>query len=238
MRQVIDMPAANSQKLMISQGVRDAIPIILAYFPISMTFGILSISKGISWPISVLMSLSIYAGASQFMFISLISSGATPVSMTITLLLVNLRHFLYGTTLGPAFVSWPERIKWLSAFGLTDEVFAVTSIRTLENPPYPRYQFALVISCYTSWVSGTIAGVLIGQSLPVSISNILQFALPALFLSLLFLSYRKWAHIIAAAFGAIITITASLLGSGSIGIVSGVVIGSVAGALCKKCFSK
>lgn len=216
------------------QGLRDAIPIVVAYLPISMTFGVLAASGGIPWPLCILISACIYAGASQFMLISLVSAGASPLSMAITLLLVNLRHFLYGTTLGPAFSSWPERLKWLAAFGLTDEVFAVSCSRALDRRPNPSYQFALILSCYIAWISGTTVGCLAGRAIPNSVSGILQFSLPALFIALLFLNYRKWSSLLAAACGAVLAILFQYLELKSLGIIVGAMVGSAVGTLCSK----
>ncbi|MCL6445381.1 MAG: AzlC family ABC transporter permease [Alicyclobacillus sp.] len=224
----------HAHRSLVVQGLRDSAPIVIAYVPISITFGVVAVTSGVAWPLSLLMSVCIYAGASQFMLISLLAAGASPLSTAITLLLVNVRHFLYGTTLGPAFASWPETLKWLSAFGLTDEVYAVSYSRSLHQRPSPSYQFALVLSPYLSWIFGTVIGVFAGRVIPSSISTVLQFSLPSLFLALLFLSYRRWTELMAALCGAALAIGLEQFGIGGAGFIVGIVVGSTIGALCSR----
>lgn len=216
-------------RLAIAKGMRDAIPIVSAYFPISMTFGVIATSNGISWLTTVLISAWVYAGGAQFMFVSLALSGTSPASTVVTVLLVNLRHFLYGTTLGPSFAKWSESQRWLSAFGLTDEVFALTSSRLLEAPPVPSYQIPFAYTCYGSWLAGTAIGASIGKTVPASVSDILSFALPALFVALLMIGKRSTPYFIAAIFGAGLSVLANVLHMGNLGIVGGALIGATCG---------
>lgn len=219
---------SKMNRVSIAKGIQDAMPIMLAYFPIAITFGVISTSHGIPWLITLMISAWIYAGGAQFMLVGLAIAGTSPSSTVVTVLLVNLRHFLYGTTLGPAFAKWSEPKKWLSAFGLTDEVFAVTSSRVHEKPLTPAYQIPFVFGCYASWLAGTAVGAGIGQAVPIPISDILGFALPALFLALLLIGKRSRSHIIAASCGAVLSLSANLLHWGNMGI--GIVIGAMGGA--------
>jgi 4-azaleucine resistance transporter AzlC len=216
-----------------AQAVRDAIPIMIAYFPIAVTFGVISTGSGIPWFITFLISACVYAGGAQFMLVSLALAGTSAISTVLTVLLVNLRHVLYGTTLGPAFSKWTELKKWIAAFGLTDEVFAVTSSRIHQEPLTPAYQIVFAFACYGSWLAGTAVGATVGRAVPTSISDILVFALPALFMALLFIGQRSeqrpFPYFIAAIFGAAVSVVASLIHWGSIGIVIGAVVGATIG---------
>lgn len=211
------------------RGARDALPIVLAYFPVAATFGVLATGAGLPIWITALISLMIYAGASQFMLVSLYAAGVEPVSLALTVVLVNLRHLLYGTTLGQAVVSWRERQKWVAGFGLTDEVFAVTGTRALREPPTPAYQYALSFASYGAWVGGTLVGALVGHIVPPAIATVLAFALPALFLSLLVSQVRHGAHLAAAVCGGAAALVAQQMGSASVGIVVGALAGATAG---------
>jgi 4-azaleucine resistance transporter AzlC len=221
----------TSRHSQIILGLKDSIPIVVAYFPIAATFGVIGTNSGISWWNVALISVLVYAGAAQFMLVSFAASGMSVFSAVTALLLVNFRHFLYGTSLGPAFSEWPERRKWVAAFGLTDEVFAVTSSRLLNDPPTPAYQITFSFACYFSWVIGTLVGIIIGQVVPTAVSNVLVFALPALFLAILFSSYRTVAHLISAAFAALCAILLRQHGLGSTGMLVGAVLGATVGYL-------
>ena len=218
-----------TRKDTLQQALQDAMPIILAYFPIAMMFGVVATASRLPGFVTLLISLCVYAGGAQFMLVTLIASGTAEFSVIITVLLVNLRHFLYGTTLGPRFALWPEWKKWVASFGLTDEVFAVTSTRLSKHPITPGYQMPFAFACYASWVLGTIAGIAVDRAVPASISSILSFALPALFIALLFIGKRGPTYMIAAFFGAVCALAASLLHIGNIGIVAGAIVGATIG---------
>ena len=52
-------------------------PIFFGYIPLGMAFGIFSVSSGISWQFSTLMSALIYAGSAEFLVVAFILSSAT-----------------------------------------------------------------------------------------------------------------------------------------------------------------
>ncbi len=56
---------------------------------------------------------------------------------------------------------------WLAliSFGITDESFSIIATDPREDLPR-AYVFGLITVPYIAWVSGTAAGVLIGESLP------------------------------------------------------------------------
>ena len=195
------------------RGLRDAVPIMLAYFPVGATFGVVAVSRGLPAWVAVLSSLVIYAGASQFILASLYATGIAPIPFALTLLLVNMRHILYGATVGPAFAKWRERQKWIAAFGLTDEVFAVTGSRILREPPAPPYQFTLGFASYSAWVGGTVAGAAVGSIVPEPVATVLAFGLPALFLALLLNQAFGLPQLVAAVLGALAAVVATLLGA-------------------------
>lgn len=210
-------------------GLRDALPIMLAYIPIAMTFGVLCVSHGIPWLLTVFISVWVYAGGAQFMLVSLALSGVSVLSAVLTVLLVNLRHFMYGTALGPAFSLWREAAKWLFAFGLTDEVFAVTSGRGRTGVPDVWRQVPFAFACYGSWVAGTAIGGAVGEAVPSGVADVLGFALPALFIALLFSCPRSVQHLVAALVGAALATVANLVHLGSLGILVGALTGATIG---------
>lgn len=212
------------------QGLRDALPIMMAYFPLALTFGVLAVSSGLPWYIAVLISIWVYSGGAQFMLLSMFTAAASPLSIITSIMLVNLRHFLYGTTMGPYMAHWSEKVRWLGAHGLTDEVFVVTSSRASSGEKLESsYYLSFAFWCYGSWIAGTLVGAAIGRIVPPQASDVLGFALPALFLALLFAGERTWPHLFSAITGAIVACICSLIGLGSLGVVLGGVIGATVG---------
>ncbi|MCL6517076.1 AzlC family ABC transporter permease [Alicyclobacillus sp.] len=216
-------------RVAIRQGLQDAAPIVMAYVPIAMTFGVIAIQCRLPFWMAILISVAVYAGGAQFMLVSLLASGTPSAAVVGTVLLVNLRHALYGTALGPVFSTWSETKRWIAAFGLTDEVFAVTSGRWSDTPPTPARQWTLSFTCYASWVIGTVAGAAIGRAAPGWLAHDLSFALPALFLALLVLSVARRAHLVASLVGAGIALMCTWFHAGGMGIALGGLIGATAG---------
>lgn len=221
-----------SRRDRIALALKDVLPIVLAYFPLSITFGVLAAASGVPWYVSVFSSVWIYSGGAQFMLISMIETVTAPVTIIATILLVNMRHVLYGATMGPHLAHWREPLKWLAALGLTDESFVVTSNRAAAGERLtPSYYLTFALAAYGSWIAGTIVGAGIGGIVPSEAATVLSFALPALFLALLFGGERTLPHLLAACAGAALATLAGLLNLGGIGLIVGGIIGASAGQM-------
>ena len=104
-------------------GLLDALPLLGGYIPVAISFGLIASQAGFSALEATLISLFIYAGASQFLLVAMVASGAPlwlAVSMT---MLVNVRHVVYAPNLVP-FLSQSRAWPWLM-HGLTDQIFAL-----------------------------------------------------------------------------------------------------------------
>src|SRR5690625_6024193 len=55
------------------QGIKQGIPIMLAYFPIAITYGVIASQAGLSLLELTSMSILVYGGAAQFMAINMLS---------------------------------------------------------------------------------------------------------------------------------------------------------------------
>ncbi len=217
-----------------AQGLWSALPIALGYFPIAFSFGVAAVRAGLSAPEAVMLSLVIYAGASQFLALALITGGAPLAVSAFTLIAMNLRHVLYGPALMKAAGPGAGRRRaWAWAFGLTDEVFGaalggLARGRVRFSEPF---MFGIGLGAYAAWVLGTALGALAGGAAladwPV-LSAALGFMLPALFLALLFSILRR-AALPVIAVAALATVGATLWLGATAGILGGMVAGALAG---------
>ena len=83
-------------------GARRSIPIAISVFAIGLVFGVLARQAKLSILESFLMSGLVFAGASQFVALSLWIAMPLPViTIILTTLVVNLRHLLMGASLRP-----------------------------------------------------------------------------------------------------------------------------------------
>lgn len=169
-------------------GACEGLPLLSGYLPVALSFGLIASQAGFSSWEATALSLFIYAGASQFLFVGMVAGGA-PLWLTVVMtLLINARHLVYSITLAP-WVSESRRWPWLM-HGLTDQVFALAHYRLPlldENDRISWFSGTAVVA-WISWAGGTLLGSLAGEQLiqqwPL-LANAMTFALPALFLVLL-----------------------------------------------------
>lgn len=173
------------------RGLISSLSVAAGYLPIAFSFGLAALQAGLSPFITILTSVVVYAGASQFVLITLMASGAGWLTAVPTVLLMNARHLFYGPALLNRLSHHHENMPPpLLAYGLTDEVFA-TALGKLDDVPAASreaWYVGLQAGAYASWVGGTILGVTLSSSFqnpPVFIEAGLSFILPGLFFALL-----------------------------------------------------
>ncbi|MFN3993050.1 MAG: AzlC family ABC transporter permease [Tabrizicola flagellatus] len=214
-------------------GLAASLPIVLGYFPIAFSFGVAATRAGFTATEAFALSLLIYAGASQFLALALLSSAAPVLVTAFTLIAMNLRHVLYGPALmREAGEGASTRHAWAWAFGLTDEVFGQALGALARGQRFSEaWMSGLGIGAYAAWVGGTVVGALAGggalDGWP-ALSAGLGFMLPALFLALLLsILSRRQLPIIAVA--GLVTVAATLGISATSGILMGMLAGALAG---------
>src|SRR5260370_36940868 len=85
-------------------GAKRTIPLAISAFAIGIVFGVLARQAKLSIMDALLMSGLVYAGASQFVALSLWTAIPFPVTTIIlTTFIVNIRHLLMGASLRPWF---------------------------------------------------------------------------------------------------------------------------------------
>jgi 4-azaleucine resistance transporter AzlC len=170
------------------QGARDALPLLGGYIPVAISFGLIAVQSGFSALETVLISALIYAGASQFLFIAMVVSGAPLWLVLVMTLLINARHLVYGPNIAPYLSNsrwWPVLMH-----GLTDQIFALAHTRLPQLAEKDRmgwYTSAALIA-WLSWIVGTAVGAIAGAEITSRwplLGEVMPFALPALFLVLL-----------------------------------------------------
>lgn len=195
------------------KGFQAGISIAIGYAPIALTFGLLAKTTGLSIGETVLMSMVVFAGASQYISLSLLSLGTGIFEIILTTFIVNIRHFLMSTALNERSEEDHLVNKAIYSFGITDETFSVAAMK--EGTVTSGYMLGLNLISYTSWVACSGIGYLIGASLPQTLQVSMSVALYAMFIGLLVPSMKKSMKIVclaalAACFNTIFTLTTAL----------------------------
>jgi len=188
---------------MIGRALADAVPIVIGYIPMGAAYAILARQAGMGFFPTVLMSLIVFAGASQFIAVGLLAGGATAFEIVATTLFVNLRHVLMSASLSPHYREAPRGLIPFVAWGVTDETFAISIGRYISGEADHRYGLALHYTAYASWVSGTVAGALAGALIPPALQSSLEFSLYAMFVGLVVLQLTDRIQLAVAAASAV-----------------------------------
>ncbi|MDQ8033785.1 AzlC family ABC transporter permease [Bordetella genomosp. 1] len=212
-------------------GLKACVPVMIGYFPVAVAFGIAGLGTGLAPYQVVLISVLVYAGASQFLLLASIKAG-TPWPWVVALCsLLNARHLLYG----PLLSRWLPpalRTRLRLAFFLTDEVFATALHRLglVEPRQRARWMAGLGVGAWLTWIAGTAVGVYAGEGLERQfpmLAQVMRFALPALFLALVCQSAKRdlWLPLAAAL---VVGGALAAAGHGTLAILAG----ALAGCLC------
>lgn len=166
------------------KGFKAGLPIALGYFPVSFTFGFLTVAGGLPVWVGVLISLTNLTSAGQFAGLNLILAGAGYLEVSLTTLIVNLRYSLMSLSLSQKIkTSIPTWQRMIFAFGITDETFVMASME--EKPIKAGYMFGLISLPIVGWNLGTLCGGCISGLLPQSLQNAMGIALYAMFIALI-----------------------------------------------------
>ncbi len=167
-------------------GIRGQLPLLLGVAPFGMAYGAYAIETGLSGGLTQAMSSVVFGGASQFVAVQLIASGVPGGMIVLAVLLVNLRHMLYSASVAPYVDHLHARWRWLLAYLLTDEAYAVGMQRYSRDDESPHkhwFLFGAGFALWATWQVTTAIGIFLGAAVPDSWS--LEFALPLTFIALL-----------------------------------------------------
>lgn len=223
----------RSQSLhMIRKGLVAGFPIVLGYLPVAITYGVLAKQSGLTIIELTLMSIFIYAGASQFMGANMIAVGAGAIEIIIATFVLNFRHFVMSLSFMNKLRNIGFEFKIPLSLLLTDETFAMASINNEETREEKTTYFYLTIffTAYLSWVLGTVLGGFLGEVIPEKLSQSMGIALYAMFIGLLVPSVKKELKIgLIAIIAMLINMLCSQFMSDGWAIVLGTLFGGLSG---------
>nr|WP_235420901.1 AzlC family ABC transporter permease [Jeotgalibacillus soli] len=207
------MIATASSGIEFKRGLQAGTSIAVGYMPIALTFGLLAKTTGLTIAETLLMSLLVFAGAAQYISLSLIASGIGIGIIIFNTFIVNIRHFLMSASLNEKMEEDRLWKKAIYAFGLTDETFTV--IATREGKSTTSFALGVMFIAYGSWVIFSGVGHFIGASLPAFLQAAMSIALYAMFVGLLMPSLKKSIKVfylagVAAALNCLFTFTGLL----------------------------
>lgn len=191
-------------------GLQGGVSIAIGYMPIAITYGFIAKTTGLSLGETLLMSIIVYAGASQYMALDMISKQIGIIEIIFTTFIVNIRHLLMTASLNEKVEQDRPWKKAVYAFGITDETFSVAAVQ--KEKLSTGYMFGLTLIAYSSWVCFSGIGFVVGSSLPELFQEGMSIALYAMFVGLLVPSMKGsrkviFLAVVAALFNSLFVVT-------------------------------
>jgi len=192
-------------------GALETLPLVVAAFPFGIVFGAMAHANGLSFAVSVGMSALVFAGASQFIAVTLVASATILPVIVLTVFVVNLRQMLYSANLMHHVERWPQSLRAFLAFFLTDETFAAVTDRNNRHPGEPGLRWFYAGSAgfmYSFWQLSTVLGYTLGERIPGLADWGLDVAMIVAFIGIVVPALKRradWACACVAFFSALLT---------------------------------
>ena len=213
-------------------GARATLPILLGVVPFAMITGVAAVGVGLTPLDTFVMSVIVFAGASQLAVLQLMKNGSPWIIMVLTAWIINLRFIMYSAVLAPSLQKLKMGQKSLLAYMLSDQAFGISMsyFATHEQVSKHWFYFGTALTIWVVWQISALAGSLLGTLVPASWG--FDFAFPLSFMALMFAALTDRPTVLAAVTGGL----TAVLGKGlpyNMGLVLASLIGIGSGVLAE-----
>ncbi|MEV4051838.1 AzlC family ABC transporter permease [Amycolatopsis sp. NPDC049688] len=186
---------------------RDVGLVCLADCLVGASYGAIAVSSGFPLWLPMLMSLLVFAGASQFMFIGIVAAGGHPFAAVLAGLLANARHLPFGFAIGDVLGKrWTARLAGTHLMIDESVAFALAQRETHRR----RAAFwACGIGLFACWNLGVVAGAFAGTAIGDTDAFGLDAAFPAVLLALVLPALRDRAARLPVLIGVVVALVAT-----------------------------
>ena len=132
-------------------GFFDVAPHLLSVVPFGIIFGAIGIELGFDPIMTYATSLIIFGGASQIVFLQLLSGGASSLIAITSVGVINSRHLLYGAVLSEYLQKLSLIKKLFISYFIVDQGFAVSNQYFKKKPNEKFKHYHLIGSGITLW---------------------------------------------------------------------------------------
>lgn len=165
-------------------GLKDGVPIALGYLTVSFSFGASAAVMGFTPLFSIILSLTNLTSAGQFAGTNLFAAGAMMIEIAITVFIINIRYMLMSISLtqkiDPKMPMWKRLI---ISYGITDEIFAVSSTRNTALSF--AYMMGLILLPTIGWTAGAGLGAVAVSVMPEILQKSFAIALYGMFIAII-----------------------------------------------------
>jgi 4-azaleucine resistance transporter AzlC len=184
--------------------MRDVALVCVAVVLVGVSFGAITVGAGLPAWLPVALSVLVFAGASQFVFVGLLIAGAGVAAAVAAGLLVNVRHLPFGVIVGDLLGRGRVR-RLVGSHLMVDEAVAFALAQGVADRRRAAY-WASGLSLYVSWNVAVLVGALAGTAISDTGALGLDSAFPAVLLALILPSLRDPATRRAAVVGTLLAL--------------------------------
>ncbi|MEU8635853.1 AzlC family ABC transporter permease [Amycolatopsis sp. NPDC048633] len=186
---------------------RDIGLVCLADCLVGASYGAIAVSSGFPLWLPMLMSVLVFAGASQFMFIGIVAAGGNPFAAVLAGLLANARHLPFGFAIGDVLGKrWPARL--MGSHLMSDETVAFAMSQDEARRRRAAY-WACGLGIFVCWNAGVLIGAFAGSAISDTDVFGLDAAFPAVLLALVLPSLRDKATRLPVLVGVVVALAAT-----------------------------
>lgn len=186
------------------------VPVMTGYLFLGTAYGIFMKTSGFPWWFPMLTSITVFAGAMEFVTVNLLLQAFNPLNALALTLMVNARHLFYGLAMLERYRE-AGRKKLYMIFGLTDETF---SVNLTAEPPAgvdrQWFMFFITLLDQSYWVTGATLGGIFGSLIQFNARG-LDFVMTALLLVIFLNNWMHEKHHWSSLIGLTVTVAARLL---------------------------
>ena len=150
-------------------GLSAGLPTLFGIAAWGLVVGIAMVKAGLSIHHALGMTLLVFAGSAQLASLPLIATNAPLWVIFATALVVNLRFVIFSALLAPHFVHLPRRQRFALGYVSGDISVALFLQRFPSDVAAPgklSYLKGLIYPNWAAWQLGSIAGILLGSTVP------------------------------------------------------------------------
>lgn len=138
------------------------LPISLFVIAFGAAFGLAAVQKGLAPLEALLMSVTVFAGASQFAAVDMWGAQVSLVPLLAVVFAINSRHLLMGASLYPMLRDLPPGRRYAVLVLLTDANWAVAAQEYQNGRRNLEVIVGGGLALWLAWVLGTALGVYFG----------------------------------------------------------------------------
>lgn len=210
---------------------RDIGLVCLADTLVGVSYGAIAVGSGFPLWAPMLLSLLVFAGASQFMFVGIVASGGNPLAAVAAGLLVNTRHVPFGFAIGDAL--GPGLLGRLAGSHLMIDESVAFALAQRDADRRRAAYWACGIGLFVCWNLGVVVGAFAGSAISDTDAFGLDAAFPAVLLALVLPSLKDRASRLPVLIGVVVALAATPLLPAGLPVLLALV-GVVAGAAAKE----